>query len=170
MRLHAHYIYLVGQITELEIALEQELSRDEVGQRLQTIPGIGPITASVLSSQLGGGKQYSCSRDFAASTGLVPRQYSTGGKNTLLGISKRGDKNLRRLLVQCARSFIQRIENQSGRLADWVRALLARKTLQRSMLRTGQQISPDSVGNHNTADCVRKGNDGASLAGRLIMN
>ena len=127
MRLHAHYIYLVGQITELEIALEQELSRDEVGQRLQTIPGIGPITASVLSSQLGDGKQYSCSRDFAASTGLVPRQYSTGGKNTLLGISKRGDKNLRRLLVQCARSFIQRIENQSGRLADWVRALLARK-------------------------------------------
>ncbi|MGT7951918.1 transposase, partial [Escherichia coli] len=46
---------------------------------------------------------------------------------SLLGISKRGDKNLRRLLVQCARSFIQRIENQSGRLADWVRALLARK-------------------------------------------
>ncbi|KQJ38682.1 IS110 family transposase, partial [Escherichia coli] len=79
MRLHAHYIYLVGQITELEIALEQELSRDETGQRLQTIPGIGPITASVLSSQLGDGKQYSCSRDFAASTGLVPRQYSTGG-------------------------------------------------------------------------------------------
>ncbi|EFN9723524.1 IS110 family transposase [Escherichia coli] len=127
MRLHAHYIYLVGQITELEIALEQELSRDEVGQRLQTIPGIGPITASVLSLQLGDGKQYSCSRDFAASTGLVPRQYSTGGKNTLLGISKHGDKNLRRLLVQCARSFIQRIANQSGRLADWVRALLARK-------------------------------------------
>ncbi|EHY00232.1 transposase IS116/IS110/IS902 family protein [Escherichia coli DEC15B] len=127
MRLHTHYIYLVGQITELEIALEQELSRDEVGQRLQTIPGIGPITASVLSSQLGDGKQYSCSRDFAVSTGLVSRQYSTGGKNTLLGISKRGDKNLRRLLVQCARSFIQRIENQSGRLADWVRALLARK-------------------------------------------
>lgn len=127
MRLYAHYIYLVGQITELEIALEQELSCDEVGQRLQTIPGIGPITASVLSSQLGDGKQYSCCRDFAASTGLVPRQYSTGGKNTLLGISKRGDKNLRRLLVQCARSFIQRIENQSGRLADWVRALLARK-------------------------------------------
>lgn len=73
MRLHAYYIYLVGQITELEIALEQELSHDEAGQRLQTIPGIGPITASVLSSQLGDGKQYSCSRDFAASTGLVPR-------------------------------------------------------------------------------------------------
>ncbi|CQD49436.1 putative IS110 Familly transposase [Yersinia enterocolitica] len=99
MRLHAHYLYLVEQITELETALEQELSRDETGQRLQTIPGVGPITANVLSSQLGDGKQYSCSRDFAASTGLVPRQYSMGGKNTLLGISKRGDKNLRRRLL-----------------------------------------------------------------------
>lgn len=77
--LHAHYLYLVEQITELETALEQELGRDETGQRLQTIPGVGPITASVLSSQLGDGKQYGCSRDFAASTGLVPRQYSTGG-------------------------------------------------------------------------------------------
>jgi len=127
MRLHAHYLYLVEQITELETALEQELSRDETGQRLQTIPGVGPITASVLSSQLGDGKQYGCSRDFAASTGLVPRQYSTGGKNTLLGISKRGDKNLRRLLVQCARVFIQRIDYQSGNLAEWVKAQLERK-------------------------------------------
>ncbi len=92
-----------------------------------TIPGIGPITASPLSSQLGDGKQYARSRDFAASTGLVPRQYSTGGKNILLGISKRGDKKLRQLLVQCARVFIQRIDHQSGRLADWVRIQLERK-------------------------------------------
>ncbi|CCW30725.1 transposase (fragment) [Xenorhabdus nematophila F1] len=82
---------------------------------------------SVLSSQLGYGKQYGCSRDFAASTDLVPRQYSMGGKNTLLGISKRGDKNLRRLLVQCARVFIQRIDYQSGRLAEWIKAQLERK-------------------------------------------
>lgn len=127
IRLHAHYLYLVEQITEIEAALEQELSRDETGQRLLTIPCIGSITASVLSSQLGDGKQYVCSRDFAASTGLVPRQYSTGGRTTLLGISKRGDKNLRRLLVLCARIFIMRLDHQSGRLADWVRAQLQRK-------------------------------------------
>lgn len=127
LRLHDHYQYLMVQITEQEKALEHELSRDETGKNLMTIPGIGPITASVLSSQLGDGRQYGCSRDFAASTGLVPRQYSTGGKNTLLGISKRGDKNLRRLLVQCARVFIQRIDFQSGKLADWVRTQLARK-------------------------------------------
>lgn len=89
-----------------------------------TIPGIGPITASVLASEVGDGKQYRCGRDFAASLGLAPRQYSTGGRNDLLGISKRGDKNLRRLLVLGARSYMQRLERQAGPLACWVRAML----------------------------------------------
>ncbi|MCT8345473.1 IS110 family transposase [Photorhabdus kleinii] len=127
LRLQAHYHYLVGQITEIETALSQEIIQDDTGQRLMTIPGIGPITASVLSSQLGDGKQYSRSRDFAASTGLVPRQYSTGGRTTLLGISKRGDKKLRQLLVLCARSFMQQIEHRQGKLADWVKQQLERK-------------------------------------------
>ncbi|WP_387440500.1 transposase, partial [Photorhabdus sp. RM105S] len=60
------------------------------------------------------------------STGRVPRQYGTGGKTTLMGISKRGDKNLRRLLVQCARIFMQRLEHNPGRLAEWVNRQLAR--------------------------------------------
>lgn len=127
MKLHAHYLYLVEQITELESELNQSIKTDDAAQRIMTIPGVGPITASLLSSQLGDGKQFSCSRDFAASTGLVPRQYSTGGKSTLLGISKRGDKNLRLLLVQCARSFMMRLEHQQGRLAEWVREQLSKK-------------------------------------------
>lgn len=76
---------------------------------------------------MGDGQKYGCNRDFAASLGLVPRQYSTGGKSNLLGISKRGDKNLRRLLVQCARAYLQHIEPQKGALADWVRSLLTRR-------------------------------------------
>lgn len=87
-----------------------------------SIPGAGMITASLLSTTLGDGEHYAISRDFAASRGLVPRQYSPGGKNTLMGISKRGDKNLRRLLVQCARVFMQRLEHNQGRLAEWVKA------------------------------------------------
>ena len=125
--LHAHYLYLIEQIIELESELNQSIKADATAQRIMTIPGVGPMTASLLSSQLGDGKQFSCSRDFAASTGLVPRQYSTGGKSTLLGISKRGDKNLRRLLVQCARSFMMRLEHQQGRLAEWVRKQLDNK-------------------------------------------
>lgn len=119
-RLHFHFKYLNEQIAEIEKDLTRQLADDDLGQRLMTVPGIGPITASVLASEMGDGKQYRCGRDFAASLGLVPRQYSTGGRNNLLGISKRGDKNLRRLLVQGARAYMQRLERQTGPPARWV--------------------------------------------------
>lgn len=126
-RLHAHFKYLDEQIAEIEKELTRQLADDDLGQRLMTVPGIGPITASVLASEMGDGKQYRCGRDFAASLGLVPRQYSTGGRNNLLGISKRGDKNLRRLLVQGARAYMQRLGHQSGILARWVSSMLTRR-------------------------------------------
>lgn len=126
-RLHSHYKYLDAQIADIEKELARQLQDDDLGQRLMSVPGIGPITASVLAAEVGDGKQYRCGRDFAASVGLVPRQYSTGGKNNLLGISKRGDKNIRRLLVQCARAYMQRLERQSDRMAQWVRAMLTRR-------------------------------------------
>lgn len=126
-RLHAHYLYLVGQLNEIEKELDSTLKQDEGAQRLLTIPSVGPITASLLASLLGDGRQYAHSREFAASTGLVPRQYSTGGHNTLLGISKRGNKQLRKLLVQCARVYIQKLAYQSGKLAEWVKKQLTRK-------------------------------------------
>lgn len=126
-RLHGHFKYLAEQIEEIDKEMGRQLADDEIGQRLLTIPGVGPITASVLAAEMGDGKQYGCSRDFAASVGLVPRQYSTGGRSNLLGISKRGDKNIRRLLVQCARAYMMRLDRQTGRLADWVRLMLTRR-------------------------------------------
>ncbi|MGP8432905.1 IS110 family transposase [Paraburkholderia fungorum] len=126
-RLHAHFNYLTQQIGDIEKELDRQLAEDPVGQRLLTIPGVGPITASLLASELGDGKQYRCGRDFAAAVGLVPKQYSTGGRANLLGISKRGDKNIRYLLVQCARAFMLRLDRQSGRVGDWVRAMLTRR-------------------------------------------
>ncbi|RKE39100.1 transposase [Paraburkholderia sp. BL23I1N1] len=126
-RLQAHFKYLDEQIGEIEGDLICQLKEDERSQRLLEIPGIGPITASVLATELGDARQFACARQFAASIGLVPRQYSTGGKPTLLGISKRGDKNLRRLLVQCARAVMLQIERRTDRLGAWVRDLLARR-------------------------------------------
>jgi transposase len=147
----AHFKYLDEQVAEIEKELTAQLADDDLGQRLMTVPGIGPITASVLASEMGDGKQYRCGRDFAAALGLVPRQYSTGGKNNLLGISKRGDKNLRRLLVQCARVYMQRLEHQTGQLARWVRHAHA-PTLECRCLRPGQQAGPDRLGHraHHT--------------------
>jgi transposase len=126
-RLQVHFKYLDEQIADMEKELTRQVTDDDLGRRLMTVPGIGPITASVLAAEVGDGKHYRCGRDFAAAVGLVPRQYSTGGRNKLLGISKRGDKNLRRLLVQCARAYMLRLERQQGRLAQWVRAMLTRR-------------------------------------------
>jgi transposase len=126
-RLRAHFKYLDEQIKVIEVELAQQLAEDERSLRLLEIPGIGPITASVLAVELGDAHQFANARQFAASIGLVPRQYSTGGKPTLLGISKRGDKNLRRLLVQGARVIMQRIQTRSDGLGDWVRDMLCRR-------------------------------------------
>jgi transposase len=126
-RLHAHFKYLDEQIAEIGKEMTRQLADDDLCQRLLTIPGVGPVTASVLAAEMGDGKQYGCSRDFAASIGLVPRQYSTGGKADLLGISRRGDKNIRRLLVLCARAYMRQLDKRTGSLAEWVRALLARR-------------------------------------------
>jgi transposase len=126
-KLHSHFKYLEEQIAEIEKELGRQLQDDDLGQRLMSLPGVGPITASVLAAEVGDGKQYRCGRDFAASIGLVPRQYSTGGKSNLLGISKRGDKNIRRLLVQCARAYMRHLERQTDRLAQWVRSMLTRR-------------------------------------------
>ncbi|MCW6016656.1 IS110 family transposase [Serratia marcescens] len=126
-RMLDHHRYLSDEITEIEKEIEELLAGDELGHRLLSIPGVGLITASVLATELGDGKHYANSRCFASAVGLVPRQYSTGGKTKLLGISKRGNKNLRRLLVQCARAFMARLEYRKGALADWVRDLCCRR-------------------------------------------
>lgn len=126
-RLRAHYQYLDQHIHQLEQDLMAQLQEDDRSRRLLEIPGIGPITASALAIELGDARQFANARQFAASIGLVPRQYSTGGKPTLLGISKRGDKNLRRLLVQCARVVMQSVKSRTDTLGVWVQALLRRR-------------------------------------------
>jgi transposase len=73
LKLQQHYHYLVEQIKDLESQLKRKLDEDEVGQRLLSIPCVGTLTASTISTEIGDGKQYASSRDFAAATGLVPR-------------------------------------------------------------------------------------------------
>jgi transposase len=76
---------------------------------------------------VGDASSYRSGRDFTASLGLVPKQYSTGGKAVLLGISKRGDKHIRQLLVQGARSIKEHIDKREDALGLWVRELLTRR-------------------------------------------
>jgi transposase len=101
--------------------------QDERCRRLQEIPGIGPVSATAIIAAVNDAKQYPSGRRFAASLGLVPREHSSGGKQRLLGISKRGDVYLRSLLVHGARAVMQFIDRHDHRLARWVTAMLQRR-------------------------------------------
>ncbi|QKS82594.1 IS110 family RNA-guided transposase [Pseudomonas bijieensis] len=125
MKLHEHFNHLDEQVKTLDKDVESQAAEDDLAARLMTMPCVGPITSSALAAELGDGKQFKCGRNYAASIGLVPKQHSTGDKTVLLGISKRGDRNQRRLLIQCARVYLMQLERQRGWLADWVRQLLA---------------------------------------------
>ncbi len=122
-----HYRYLAQLIVDLDRQISLQAKNDDLTSRLMTIPGIGPITASQLAADAGNAQSYGSARHFAASLGLVPRQHSTGGKNKLLGISKRGDKSLRRLLVQCARVIMQNAPKWQSAMAQWTVQLLTRR-------------------------------------------
>ncbi|SQC43069.1 transposase [Klebsiella pneumoniae] len=128
LKLQQHYHYLVEQIKDLESQLKRKLDEDEVGQRLLSIPCVGTLTASTISTEIGDGKQYASSRDFAAATGLVPRQYSTGGRTTLLGISKRATKRSELCWFSVPGYSYKNWNTSPGKLADWVRELLCRKS------------------------------------------
>ena len=101
-------------------------ARDDRARRLMTIPGIGPIAATALLAAAGDGRQFRRARDMAAWLGLVPREHSTGGKTTLLGISKRGNRYVRRLLIHGARSCVTHLDRSRDRLGAWLDALQSR--------------------------------------------
>jgi len=107
--------------------IKQQSQLNEDCRRLQTIPGFGPIVASVFYSQVGSGEAYRRGRDTSAALGLVPRQHSSGGKDTLLGISKRGDRYLRSLLVHGARAVVIRAEYKDDRLSQWINRVRAKR-------------------------------------------
>ncbi len=105
-RLMDHLKELARQVGELEREIQRWHRGNEASRKLEEIPGIGPITASALVASIGDAKSFDNGRQVAAWLGLVPKQHSSGGKSTLLGISKRGDSYLRTLLIHGARSVI----------------------------------------------------------------
>lgn len=107
--------------------IARQAQEDPVAQKLLTLRGVGPLTATALAGALGDGGAFGKGRDFAASLGLTPRQHSSGGKDRLLGISKRGDPYLRKLLVHGARAVIRHAKHRDDGLSRWVNALSARK-------------------------------------------
>lgn len=114
------------RIAQATREIEGLAARDDRARRLMTIPGIGALAATALLAAIGDGRQFRRARDLAAWLGLVPREYSTGGKTTLLGISKRGNRHVRRLLIHGARSCVAHLDRTRDRLGPWLDALQSR--------------------------------------------
>jgi transposase len=117
---------LTGRIQQMDAVIQQRAREDEACQRLTTILGVGPVTATALIAAIGNGAAFRKGRDLAAWVGMVPRECSTGGKQKLLGISKRGNAYLRTLFVQGARSVVQQRHKQAPGLSHWLAQLLVR--------------------------------------------
>ncbi len=111
------------EIKAISDQLDAISTQDELCRRLRHIPGFGPLVATATVAAIGNGAAFRRGRDFAASLGIVPRQYSTGGRQQLLGISKRGNKYLRRMLIHGARAVLLMVKYNTAGLGQWVKRL-----------------------------------------------
>lgn len=125
--LYHEMVHLDQRIKTLEMKLETLCTENEDCQRLLTIPGIGILTATALVAAVGDIRAFKSGRELAAWLGLVPKQHSTGGKSTLLGISKRGDTYLRTLLIHGGRTVVRVAKKHQDRRSEWVSKLEQRR-------------------------------------------
>ena len=122
-----HLRQIEARIAALDGRLVWQARDDEACRRLTEAPGIGPVIATAMVATVGNARLFSSGRSFAAWLGLTPRQHATGGKERLLGISKRGDGYLRRQLMHGARSLVRLAQGRAGQPWAWINALLARR-------------------------------------------
>ena len=133
-QLYEEWLALEERLAYYNGQLEAICQAHPVCQRLLTIPGIGPLTATALVAAVNNATHFKNGRQFAAWLGLVPRQHSTGGKPRLLGISKRGDRYLRKLLIHGARATMRWVGLKNDSRSQWVRALIARRGTNRAVV------------------------------------
>jgi len=121
------FLRLDARVAAYDAQIKHLSEQSEVCTRLMTIPGIGPMVSTALVAAVADGKAFKSGREMAAWLGLVPRQYSTGGKPRLLGISKRGDVYLRKLLIHGARAALRWADRKHDRRSRWVSELKERR-------------------------------------------
>ena len=127
--LYDELVHMDGRVENYDRMIEEIAKADEQARLLMTIPGVGPMTATALLATMGDPGMFRNGRECASWLGLVPRQHSTGGKDRLLGISKRGDRYLRCLLIHGARVVVtySARKEKADRRSQWVKGLLERR-------------------------------------------
>jgi transposase len=132
--LRAHLVLLDERINAYDREIEALAKLSEPTRRLMTIRGIGPLTAQAIVATVGDARDFESGRQFAAWLGLTPQQHSSGGKNRLGHITKRGDAYLRGLLVQGARSALHTAARHTDRLSRWSISLQGRRGYRRAQV------------------------------------
>lgn len=126
------------KIQKLSARISQLNSVSETTQKLLTIPGVGPLSASVLGIELGDGACFKNGRHFSSYLGLVPKEHSSGGKVRLLGITKRGDSYLRGLLIHGARAVVYRVKELPSERCDklqiWLKKIISQSGVNKAIV------------------------------------
>lgn len=133
-RQYERFLAIVEELAWYDRDLREQVKQDEECQRLQEAPGFGPVVASVVKHWMGDPRQFRCGRDASAALGLVPRQHSTGGRDRLGSISKRGDAQVRALVVHGARSVVRCADGKSDPLSQWIQHVKARRGFNRTVV------------------------------------
>ena len=129
----AELLYWDTKIEAVTAQINRENARQPICQRLEQARGIGPLGASALWAKAAG-QSYQNGRHVAAALGLVPKHTGTGGKVRLGGISKRGDRYLRQLLIHGARAVVRQVGEKPDRLSCWIRRLVARRGMNKAIV------------------------------------
>lgn len=133
------------QLLEEEIAwydaqLKQQTRESDVCRRLIDLPAFGTVVSSAFSGWIGDGRQFSRGRDASAALGLVPRQHSTGGKEQLSGITKRGDSYVRCLVIHGARAVVSRAKGKSDPLSQWINRLVTTRGFNKAVVALANKL------------------------------
>ncbi len=125
--LHQQLREVDERIAGYDARVQRACAADEQSRKLDALPGLGALTATAMVAAVGDARQFANGRSMAANLGLTPREHSSGGKQRLLGISKRGNTYLRTLLIHGARTVLRHATGKPDRLSRWVLAIQARR-------------------------------------------
>lgn len=138
---YRHLQHLDKKIGEYDVQLDGLVGEDEEARRLMTIPGYGPKVAGVFLCVVGDGKTFDAGREVSAYIGVVPGQHSSGDKTTLLGISKRGNRRLRTLLIHGARSVVSHAHKKDDRLSRWIQGVVERRGMNKATVALANKLA-----------------------------
>jgi len=138
---YKEYKTLALRIKDIEKQLKTDIEASPLGKILLSIPGIGYLNASAFIASIGSGQAFSSAREFAVWLGITPKQFASGNKSVMGGISKRGDQYLRKLLIHGARAIITRAGKKQDALSLWITQLSARKSFNCTAVATAHKLA-----------------------------